>query len=153
ERVDLPELIDGVMAEVEPLIARTSLKVTRDLSPGVPTVRSDRKKLKQIVLNLLSNALKFTPEGSVAILVDCDSDWVSVAVADTGIGISEENQKTVFEAFGRADSSYVRRASGTGLGLSICRRLAALLGGDITVASRLGLGSTFRLLLPRKNGS
>jgi len=152
ETLLLPELIDEVMAEVEPLIARTSLRVTRDVAPGVPEVRSDRKKLKQIVLNLLSNSLKFTPEGSVAMLVDCDADWVSVAVADTGIGISEENQKTIFEAFGQADSSYVRRAGGTGLGLSICRRLAALLGGDITVASRLGLGSTFRLLLPRKNG-
>jgi signal transduction histidine kinase len=152
EPVRLPELIDEVMTEVEPLIAGTHLKVARDLAPGVPEVRSDRKKLKQIILNLLSNALKFTPEGSVTILVDYDADWVSVAVADTGIGISEENQQTIFEAFGRADSSYVRRASGTGLGLSICRRLAALLGGDITVASRLGLGSTFRLLLPRKHG-
>jgi signal transduction histidine kinase len=152
EAVRLPELIDEVMIEVEPLIARTRLRVSRQLSPGIPELWSDRKKVKQIVLNLLSNALKFTPEGSVLIQVEHAGERVSVSVVDTGIGISEGNQKTIFEAFGQADSSYARRAGGTGLGLSICRRLAAVLGGDITVASRQGEGSTFRLQLPLASG-
>ena len=152
ETVHLSELIDEVMTEVEPLIARTRLKVTRELAASIPALWSDRKKVKQIVLNLLSNALKFTPEGSVFIQVECDGDRVSVSVVDTGIGISEDNQKTIFEAFGQADSSYARRAGGTGLGLSICRRLASVLGGDITVASRQGEGSTFRLQLPLASG-
>ena len=152
ERLRLPELIDEVMREVEPLIARTSLQVERELAPDVPEIKSDRQKVKQIVLNLLSNALKFTPQGSVAIRVAYHpgEDQISVAVADTGIGISEENQKNIFEAFLQADSSYARRQGGTGLGLSICRRLATLLDGDISLVSRLGEGSTFTLWLPRR---
>jgi signal transduction histidine kinase len=147
--VRLPELIDEVMAEVEPLIARTRLAVDRELASGVPDLRTDRKKVKQILLNLLSNALKFTPQGSVAIRVGFDERRVWCEVTDTGIGISEENQKKIFEEFAQADSSYARRAGGTGLGLSICRRLAAVLGGEITVVSQQGVGSTFTLVLPR----
>jgi signal transduction histidine kinase len=152
ERFDLRELVDEVMAEVEPLITGTQLAVTHAIAPAVPEVRSDRQKVKQIVLNLLSNALKFTPEGSVSIRLGYleESEQISIAVADTGIGISEDNQKTIFEAFGQADSSYTKRHSGTGLGLSICRRLATLLGGDISVSSRLGEGSTFSLVFPRR---
>ncbi|HYU31816.1 MAG TPA: ATP-binding protein, partial [Thermoanaerobaculia bacterium] len=152
EKVVLPDLVDEVMAEVEPLIAGTTLVVTRSIPPLLPELRTDRQKVKQIVLNLLSNALKFTPEGSVSIVLDYHAadEEASVAVADTGIGISEENQKTIFEAFGQADSSYAKRHGGTGLGLSICRRLATILGGRITLASRLGEGSTFTLYLPRR---
>jgi signal transduction histidine kinase len=96
--------------------------------------------------------LKFTPEGSVSIrgAYDRHEERIAVAVADTGIGISEESQKNIFEAFLQADSSYARRQGGTGLGLSICRRLAALLDGDITLESRLGEGSVFTLWLPRR---
>jgi signal transduction histidine kinase len=148
ELLHIPELIDEVMSEVEPLIARTNLEVTRTLPGDLPAIRSDRKKLKQILLNLLSNALKFTPQGSVSIRAVCEPGTIAIAVADTGIGISEENQRTIFEAFAQTDSSYVRRAGGTGLGLSICRRLADLLGGDISLVSRQGEGSVFTLLLP-----
>jgi PAS domain S-box-containing protein len=150
ERVRLVDLIDEVMTEVEPVIAGTCLEVTRSLSPSLPELATDRQKVKQIVLNLLSNALKFTPEGSVAIRLEHDpeGDEISIAVADTGIGIAEENQKTIFEAFEQANSSYARRQSGTGLGLSICRRLAQLLDGRISLVSRLGEGSTFTLFLP-----
>jgi PAS domain S-box-containing protein len=152
ERVALQELIDEVMAEVEPLIAGTSLAVTRALAPRVPEIRTDRQKVKQIVLNLLSNALKFTPQGSISISIDYDSgqEEIAVAVVDTGIGISEDNQRTIFEAFGQTDGSYAKRHGGTGLGLSICRRLATILGGRITLDSRLGTGSTFTLFLPRR---
>jgi PAS domain S-box-containing protein len=144
----LPELVHEVMTEVEPLIARTTLQVTYRVPEDLPEIESDRKKVKQILLNLLSNALKFTPHGSVSIDVCRADGHVAVAVRDTGIGISEEAQRRLFEAFGQPDSSYARRAGGTGLGLSICRRLASLLGGDITVESQLGVGSTFTLLLP-----
>jgi PAS domain S-box-containing protein len=152
ERVILSELIEEVMAEVEPLIAGTSLSVTRTMAQHVPEIRTDRQKVKQIVLNLLSNALKFTPQGSVSILIDHDSgqEEIAVAVSDTGIGISEDNQRTIFEAFGQMDGSYVKRHGGTGLGLSICRSLAHILGGRITLLSRLGEGSTFTLFLPRR---
>jgi PAS domain S-box-containing protein len=151
ERVVLQELIDEVMTEVEPLIDRTTLAVARHISPEVPELHTDRQKVKQIVLNLLSNALKFTPQGSVSIRLEYEPEreWISIAVADSGIGISEENQKTIFEAFQQADSSYARRQGGTGLGLTICRRLAAILDGQINLVSRLGEGSTFTLVLPR----
>jgi signal transduction histidine kinase len=150
ERVVLQELIEEVMTEVEPLIDRTTLAVTRTILPDVPEIHTDRQKVKQIVLNLLSNALKFTPQGSVSIRLDHnpEKDWICVAVTDTGIGISEENQKTIFEAFQQADSSYARRQGGTGLGLTICRRLASILDGRISLASKLGEGSTFTLILP-----
>jgi PAS domain S-box-containing protein len=153
ERVVLQELIDEVMTEVEPLIDGTKLNVTRHISPEVPDIHTDRQKVKQIVLNLLSNALKFTPQGSVSIRLDYEpeKEWISIAVADTGIGISEENQKTIFEAFQQADSSYARRTGGTGLGLTICRRLASILDGQIILMSRLGEGSTFTLVLPRQS--
>jgi PAS domain S-box-containing protein len=151
ERVALQELIEEVMTEVEPLIDRTTLSVTQHISPEVPEIQTDRQKVKQIVLNLLSNALKFTPQGSVSIRLDYDveNENICVAVEDTGIGISEENQKTIFEAFQQADSSYARRQGGTGLGLTICRRLASILDGQIHMISRLGEGSTFTLVLPR----
>ena len=150
DRVRLPELIDEVMTEVEPVIAGTRLQVSRVLSPELPEIETDRQKVKQIVLNLLSNALKFTPEGTVAIRLEHDrqAGEISIAVSDTGIGIAEENQKTIFEAFEQANSSYARRQGGTGLGLSICRRLADLLDGRITLASQLGEGATFTLFLP-----
>jgi signal transduction histidine kinase len=152
ERVLLPELIDEVMTEVEPVIAGTRLEVTRELAPVLPEITTDRQKVKQIVLNLLSNALKFTPQGSVAIRLhhDGEADEILIAVSDTGIGIAEENQKTIFEAFQQANSSYARRQGGTGLGLTICRRLAHLLDGRINLVSRLGEGSTFTLFLPCK---
>ncbi|HEV2845987.1 MAG TPA: ATP-binding protein [Thermoanaerobaculia bacterium] len=150
ERVRLPELIDEVMSEVEPLIEGTALQVSRNLSPDLPEIDTDRQKVKQIVLNLLSNALKFTPQGSVAIRLEHNhlTEEISIAVSDTGIGIAEESQKTIFEAFEQADSSYARRQGGTGLGLSICRRLAHLLDGRILLVSQLGEGSTFTLFLP-----
>jgi PAS domain S-box-containing protein len=152
ERVRLPELIDEVMTEVEPVIAGTRLAVDRNLSPDLPEIETDRQKVKQIVLNLLSNALKFTPEGSVAIRLqhEAGGDEITIAVTDTGIGIAEENQKTIFEAFEQANSSYARRQGGTGLGLSICRRLSHILDGRITLVSQLGEGSTFTLYLPSK---
>jgi PAS domain S-box-containing protein len=152
ERVRLPELIDEVMTEVEPVIAGTRLSVSRNLSPDLPEIETDRQKVKQIVLNLLSNALKFTPEGSVAIRLqhEAGEDEITIAVTDTGIGVAEENQKTIFEAFEQANSSYVRRQGGTGLGLSICRRLSHILDGRITLVSQLGGGSTFTLYLPSK---
>ena len=153
ERVVLQELIDEVMTEVEPLIDGTKLTVTRHISEDVPEIETDRQKVKQIVLNLLSNALKFTPQGSVSIrlVYEPEKEWISVSVADTGIGISEENQKTIFEAFQQADSSYARRQGGTGLGLTICRRLASILDGQIILVSKLGEGSTFTLVLPRQS--
>ena len=148
--IKLKELLDEIMAESEPLIARSNLVVTANVPEGLPAIRSDRQKVKQILLNLLTNALKFTPRGSVT--VSCthprSSRELAIAVADTGIGIAAADQARIFEAFSQADPAATREGGGTGLGLAICRRLAAVLGGRITLESKLRQGSTFTLVLP-----
>jgi signal transduction histidine kinase len=148
----LPELLQEVMAEMDPIIARTKLAVSTALGAELPELHSDRQKVKQIVLNLLSNALKFTHEGSVQVSAvhDFGTSTVAISVKDTGIGIAPEHLEKIFEDFQQVDSSPTRVYGGTGLGLSICRRLAAMIGGRVTVQSALGQGSTFTLHLPRR---
>jgi PAS domain S-box-containing protein len=144
------ELIPEVMQELDPVIGRSKLVVTPRLKPDMPDIRSDRQKVKQIVVNLLSNALKFTHQGSIEIAVDYhDAERIAtITVRDTGIGIAPENHEKVFEDFRQVDDSPSRQYGGTGLGLAICRRLAATLGGRITLTSNLGEGSTFTLFFP-----
>jgi PAS domain S-box-containing protein len=146
---EIPELVHEVMSELEPIIKRSNLTVTTKMK-SPPPIKTDRQKVKQIVLNLLSNALKFTPAGSVAIIASYDGRGrtVSIAVRDTGVGIPEADQAKVFEDFRQLDSSPARGYGGTGLGLSICRRLAQMLGGTIDLTSQEGHGSTFTLRLP-----
>ena len=148
----VPELIAEVIAELDPIIARSKLKVTTEIDVGAVFLRSDRQKVKQIVLNLLGNALKFTHEGSILVSARYrpESDEISIAVRDTGIGIAPEDRDKVFEDFQQVDSSPTREYGGTGLGLAICRRLAGMLGGRMGLVSRLGEGSTFTLELPRQ---
>jgi len=148
----IPELVGEVMAELDPIIQRARLKVATELDGEAINLVSDRQKVKQIVLNLLSNALKFTPEGSITITsrLRRRDDTIAVAVKDTGIGIAPEDQGKIFEDFRQADNSPTREYGGAGLGLSICRRLANMLGGRITVESKVGGGSTFTLVLPTR---
>jgi signal transduction histidine kinase len=147
----MAELIREVLAEVEPLIARSKLTMTTQVDSALPPLRSDRQKVKQIVINLLTNALKFTPQGWVTVTAASEPEQgrVAIAVADSGIGISPKDQEVIFEDFRQADDSPTRQYTGAGLGLAICRRLASMLGGELTVHSALGEGSTFTLLLPR----
>jgi signal transduction histidine kinase len=151
-RFEVRELVHEVMSELEPIIKRSHLTVTSRMRGTLPLLRSDRQKVKQIVLNLLSNALKFTPAGSVTISATYDvrSRTVAVAVRDTGVGIPPEDQHKVFEDFRQLDSSPARGYGGTGLGLSICRRLSQMLGGTIELTSEAGRGSTFTLRLPAR---
>ena len=147
---NLNELVSEVMTELDPVIARSKLAVSARLSPEPPLMTTDRQKVKQIVVNLLTNALKFTHHGNVEIGVDFDLDHrlASVSVSDTGIGIAAENHEKIFEDFRQVDDSPSRQYGGTGLGLAICRRLANALGGRITLHSHLGTGSTFTLAIP-----
>ncbi len=142
-------LVEEVLAEMEPIIARSKLKVASYVSPDLGPLVSDRQKVKQVVLNLLSNALKFTREGSVTIRVsEADtSSMVAIAITDTGIGIDARDHDKIFEDFQQVDSSVARPYGGTGLGLSICRRLATILGGRLDMESAVGRGSTFTLVV------
>jgi len=146
----LNELVPEVATELDPVIARSRLTVTTKLHRDLPAIYSDRQKVKQIIVNLLSNALKFTHQGSIEIIVGYDpvERMASVAVSDTGIGISPENHEKIFEDFRQVDDSPSRQYGGTGLGLAICRRLAMALGGRITLQSAIGVGSTFTLAIP-----
>ena len=151
--IKLSELIDEIMSEVEPLIEHSNLVVTANIPRGLPVVRTDRQKVKQILLNLLTNALKFTPRGSVTVTCTHQrpSKEIAIAVADTGIGIAEADKNRIFEAFSQGDPTLTRETGGTGLGLAICRRLTAVLGGRITLESKLRQGSTFTLILPLRS--
>jgi PAS domain S-box-containing protein len=148
----IQQLIQEVTAELEPIIRRSNLKVTTRLSRGLPQLRSDRQKTKQIVVNLLSNALKFTHEGSVRVSAAYRraDRMMLVSITDTGVGIAESDQAKVFEDFRQLDSSPARGYGGTGLGLAICRRLAVMLGGTIELQSEAGKGSTFTLVVPTR---
>ena len=146
----IPELVGEVKSELEPIIMRSKLAVTLDLPKDLRPITTDRQKVKQILLNLLSNALKFTHQGSVTISARRVSAErvVRLSVRDTGIGIAPIDQERIFEDFRQLDNSPTRPYGGTGLGLSICRRLAVMLDGRISVQSQMGKGSTFSLTLP-----
>jgi PAS domain S-box-containing protein len=147
---NLNELVPEVMAELDPVILRSKLSVTPRLSENPPIIQSDRQKVKQIVVNLLSNALKFTHQGGIEVAVTCNADEGSatIMVTDTGIGIAREHHERIFEDFRQVDDSPSRQYGGTGLGLAICRRLANALGGRIALRSEIGEGSTFTLTIP-----
>jgi CheY-like chemotaxis protein/anti-sigma regulatory factor (Ser/Thr protein kinase) len=133
-----------------PFAARKNLSLEISTSPQVPaTLTTDARRLEQVLRNLLSNAIKFTEAGSVTLSVASEPDgMIAFTVEDTGIGIPEEEQAAIFEAFHQADGTTSRKYGGTGLGLSISRELTRLLGGSLRVQSKVGVGSVFTLLLP-----
>jgi len=147
ERFSLHQLVDGCLGTVSPMVNR-GVEARADLSPEVDVIYSDASRIRQILINLLSNAAKFTEEGSITVsLKPVSEDRIELAVADTGIGIPAESLAFIFEEFRQVDGSTTRRYGGTGLGLSISKRLAQMLGGDIRVASEVGQGSTFTVSL------
>ena len=149
---EIQPLIDLVLATSQPLVRPGRVKIVADVQPGLPAINSDRDKVKQILLNLVSNAAKFTHEGEIRISVDRRDGRLALAVSDTGIGISQEALGRIFEEFQQANSSTTRQYGGTGLGLAISRNLAELLGGELVAESSEGEGSTFTLWLPLPAG-
>jgi CheY-like chemotaxis protein len=144
----LQSLIDFCVRTVEPMIRSDQIELGYEVEPDLPQLFTDQDKLKQILMNLLSNATKFTEQGRITVSARREGECVAIAVADPGIGIPEEARELIFEEFRQVDSSSTRRHGGTGLGLSISRHFARLLGGDISVQSQLGRGSTFTLRIP-----
>jgi signal transduction histidine kinase len=156
EPVNLARLIDEVIGTAGQLAEKNQNRLIVEAQENLGALNTDAMRLKQILLNLLSNACKFTKEGEVALRVrkvTDGRDWVELAVADTGIGLTAEQQAKLFQDFTQADSLTARRYGGTGLGLALSRKLARMMGGDVTVTSEAGKGSVFTVRLPGRADS
>ncbi|HEX6115290.1 MAG TPA: ATP-binding protein, partial [Geminicoccaceae bacterium] len=148
----LRELVLDVVSATEALAAEKKLALEVDVPPDLPRGRGDERRLTQVLMNLVSNAIKFTEAGTVRILVKAEDGSFVVAVTDTGVGIAPEHRERIFEEFQQVDTSSTRRKGGTGLGLAIARRIVELHGGRIWVDSAPGRGSTFAFTLPLQVG-
>jgi len=148
EEVNITDVTDEALELVRPHADEKGLEVRAVIPDGLPNVWADRARVRQVLANMLANAVKFTERGTVSVAATSAEGWVTVSVADTGVGISPEAQAYVFDEFRQADSSTTRRYGGTGLGLAISKRLVTLHGGRIWVDSEVGRGSTFHFTLP-----
>jgi signal transduction histidine kinase len=149
EDFSIHDVCEGMLSMFRPMAERKNIDLRALVGPDIPLLRQDPGKLRQILSNLLSNAIKFTPEGGrIVVKAEADPVYIAITVADTGVGIAPEDQELVFEKFRQAGNPLTREHAGTGLGLSIVRELAKLLGGEVTLQSELGRGSTFTIRLP-----
>jgi len=150
EQFDLKSSIEKVAGIVKPLADKKRLSLNVEIAHNVGMLTSDPRRIEQIMLNLLNNAIKFTDSGSVTLTAEMLPGTLWISVADTGIGIKSEDVEKLFKPFQQIDSGLTRQHEGTGLGLVICRRLSELLGGEIRVYSDWGKGSVFKFILPVK---
>jgi signal transduction histidine kinase len=150
ESMSINHTLGDAAALVEPMAAAKDIRFIVELLEEDQAIQTDGTKLRQMLVNLLSNGIKFTDKGEVRVSCAVNAGNLEVRIADTGVGIAAENVENVFEPFWQAEQAATRRTGGTGLGLSVTRKLARLLGGDVTVASRQGAGTTFLLTLPMK---
>jgi len=152
EEFGIAPLIDDAIKTVETLAAKNGNRLVVDCPPAIGVMQADQTRVRQALLNLLSNANKFTENGTVTVRAEphqeAGRDWITIAVSDTGIGMTPAQMGKLFQDFSQADSSTTRKYGGTGLGLAISRRFCQLMDGDITVESVLGRGSTFTIRLP-----
>jgi len=149
----LAPLIDNVVKTIEPLAAKNENRVAVSCDATIGRLHGDQMRLRQALLNLMSNANKFTERGTIAVdarqVQENGRGSITIAVADTGIGMTAEQMGKLFQEFSQADASTTRKYGGTGLGLAISKRFCQMMGGDITVESEVGRGSTFTIRLPR----
>ena len=148
---DVADLFGALRGMLRPLLVSDAVGLVFEEPEGLPSLRTDEAKVSQILRNFISNALKFTERGEIRVsaMADRSGEEITFVVADTGIGIAAEDQERIFEDFIQIESALQARAKGTGLGLPLCRKLAHLLGGQVSVASAPGVGSTFLLVVPR----
>ena len=153
ETFPLVPLIEDVAKTIEPMATKNGNRIVIDCRPELGTIHADQTRVRQALLNLASNANKFTEKGTVTIAAQPQRndgrDWITIAVADTGIGMTPEQMGKLFQEFSQASSATASKYGGTGLGLVISRRFCQMMGGDITVESEPGRGSTFTIRLPR----
>lgn len=147
---EVEELFSALRGMLRPLLVADTVSLVFEDAAGLPAMHTDESKVSQIVRNFISNALKFTERGSVTVRADLvhGGDAIAFSVTDTGIGIAPEDQEMIFEEFTQVPNALQRKVKGTGLGLPLCRRLASLLGGEVSVTSRPGAGSTFAAVIP-----
>ena len=152
ESFALAPLIDDIVKTIEPLAAKNGNQVAVHCDAALGMIHADQMRLRQALLNLMSNANKFTEKGTVTIAAhqgqENASDWATLSVADTGIGMTQEQMGKLFQEFSQASSKTASKYGGTGLGLVISRKFCQMMGGDITVASEPGKGSVFTVRLP-----
>jgi len=152
ETFDLATLVDEILATAQPLIEKNANRLELVCPPHIGSMHADLTKVRQMVLNLLSNAAKFTDHGTITLIVERESgsggDALILRVRDSGIGMTPAQMDRLFEAFSQADAATAAKYGGTGLGLTITKHFAQMMGGDVTVESRPGVGSTFTILLP-----
>lgn len=148
---DMVNLFSALRGMFKPILGNDEVTLVFEESDEIPHIYSDDRKLSQILRNFISNAIKFTPRGQVVVRARVDEDGMIVfSVSDSGIGIAEEHLRHIFEDFVQVESSIQKRLRGTGLGLALSRKLAQLLGGDTTVESKPGVGSTFSVRIPQR---
>lgn len=145
-KVHIPTLVTQVVETMMPLVKDKSVELSADTTDQFPLICTDEQKLSQVLVNLVSNAIKFTPAGNVTVKASLAGSRICISVSDTGIGIRRKDFNTIFEEFSRVDGN--NRKPGTGLGLAVTRKLVHILGGDIKVSSKLEEGSTFTVTLP-----
>ena len=154
ETFEVPGMVNDVVSTIDTLVKKNGNRLRVEIDAGIVEMRADITKVRQALFNLLSNAAKFTHEGVIGLLVqgrqDDGVDWICISVSDSGIGIPPEKIAHVFEEFSQADETTTRDYGGTGLGLPISRRFCQMMGGDITLESAVGKGSTFTIRLPRE---
>jgi signal transduction histidine kinase len=148
EDYNLPEVVQSVVTATEPLAASKGLKFTVELQDNVPMAHGDARRVSQVLLNLVGNAIKFTDEGEVEIRANVEKGQFVLTVRDTGPGIADADKERIFGEFQQIDNTNTRKKGGTGLGLAISKRMVEMQGGTISVDSALGKGSTFRVVLP-----
>ncbi|MGI8810059.1 MAG: response regulator [Acidimicrobiales bacterium] len=150
ESFDVATMVGDVLSTVQPLVAQSGNTLRVAMAPDVGHMRADLTKVRQALLNILTNAAKFTEAGEISLTVSPSADgaWLSFAVVDTGIGVTDEQKSRLFKPFTQADSSTTRRYGGTGLGLFISQHFCQMMGGEITCTSEAGVGSTFVIRLP-----
>ncbi|MEN6423248.1 MAG: ATP-binding protein, partial [Smithella sp.] len=150
ETFNLRDCVEKVVKSSQPLADKKGIELSAAMAPEIRLIKSDRRRVEQILLNLISNAVKFTEQGFVRLNCVGHENKIIIAVQDSGIGIKAEDMDILFNAFRQIESGITRKYDGTGLGLAISRKLANLLGGEITVESVWGQGSTFSLILPNE---
>ena len=145
---DMRQAVESALRIVQPLAQKKNLQLVTSIRSGVGTINNDRRRVEQVLINIVNNAIKFTDRGEVRVKCQIRNGWLETSVHDHGIGIKPEDMDRLFKPFQQIDTGLARSHEGTGLGLSICKRLITAMGGEITVESQWGVGSTFKFTLP-----